>query len=224
MRVLLLVEGQTEERFAKSVLIPHFEPMGIYVSPTVIETKRIFSGGSFRGGVCSFRQFRSHLVRLLGSARNPAEALVTTMLDYYALPSDFPGLDQRPAGGADARVQWVERAIHGHFGAPANFLPYLSVHEFEALLFAAADAVPAVMGHPEMSPLMRAVVEQCGDPEKINERPDCSPSCRLRQMFAGYNKALHGVLASQRIPLDMTRRACPHFHWWISEIEARATA
>lgn len=222
MRVLLLVEGQTEERFAKNVLLPHFEPMGIYIAPTIIETKKIFSGGSFRGGVCNFRQVKAHLVRLLASARNAGEALVTTMLDYYALPSDFPGMMDRPAVGAEARVRWVERAIHDHFGAPANFLPYLSLHEFEALLFATDDAVPSVMGDHAKAASMRAVLEECGDPERINERPDWSPSCRLRRMFSGYSKPLHGVLASQRVPLDVTRQACPHFHWWVSEIEARA--
>jgi hypothetical protein len=59
---------------------------------------------------------------------------ITTMLDYYGLPDDFPGLANRPSGNCYQRVEHVERAFQGDIAHP-RFLPYLALHEFEALLF-----------------------------------------------------------------------------------------
>jgi hypothetical protein len=222
MQVLVLVEGQCEEAFVKQVLRPRFDPRGLYFRPTIIETKKILSGGGFRGGVASFAQFRRHLVRLLSSAADERRFTVTTMLDYYQLPSDFPGMDSRPAGDARARVSHVEKAIHQFFGAPENFVPYLSLHEFEALLFTSDEAVPAVMQERGKSNALREIVTECGEPELINERPGCGPSVRLREIFPTYQKLLHGSLAVRRIDLDEMRAACGHFDLWLRTLEEGA--
>ncbi len=221
MRVLTLVEGQTEEAFIKRVLCPHFDPRGLYFQPTVIETKRILTGGGFRGGVVSFAQFKRHLVRLLGSATNPQQTIVSTMLDYYELPTDFPGMDSRPAGTARVRVAHVEKAIHDHFGARVDFVPYLSLHEFEALLFVSAEAVPAVLGEPRKARDMKAILTEFGEPELINERPGQGPSARLLGLFSTYQKLLHGSLAVNRIELDRIRADCKHFDDWLATLEQR---
>lgn len=86
-RLLILVEGQSEEVFAKRTLAPHLAAFGVYASVTVLRTKRIMSGGAFRGGVTSYAKIRQNLLELLGD-RN---ARVTTLLDFYGLPEDFPG-------------------------------------------------------------------------------------------------------------------------------------
>lgn len=89
-RVLVLVEGQTEEHFVKRVLAPALLLRQIDIRPTPLVTKRVKSGPSFKGGVTSFGKFDRDVRRLLGD-RN---ALVTTMLDYNGLPGDFPGVEQ----------------------------------------------------------------------------------------------------------------------------------
>src|ERR1700757_3900410 len=123
MQALVLVEGQTEEAFVKRVLCPHYDPKALYFRPTIIETKKIISGGGFRGGIGSFGQFRRHLVRLLGSTSNSEQFIVTTMLDYYGLPADFPGMNTRPAAPARTRVAYVESAIHQFFDSRQGFVP-----------------------------------------------------------------------------------------------------
>lgn len=222
MRALVLVEGQTEEAFVKRVLSPHYDNFGLYFRPTIIETKQVLSGGAFRGGVTSFSQFKRHVVRLLGSARNPDEAIVTSMVDYYRLPNDFPGMGSRPVGSPEARVSHVEREIFNHFGSQANFVPYLSLHEFEALLFASDSVLPGVMNESHRSAEMRAIVHEHGSPEHINERPARSPSHRVVGLFPSYRKLLHGSIATTRISLNDMRGACPHFGGWLANLEALA--
>ena len=51
-RLLMLVEGQSEEIFVKHTLAPHLAQHGVYVQPPIVLwTKRLPSGGGFRGGV-----------------------------------------------------------------------------------------------------------------------------------------------------------------------------
>lgn len=47
-RGLILVEGPTEERFIKDVLSPHLLNRQFALIPTVIPTKRVFDGASFK--------------------------------------------------------------------------------------------------------------------------------------------------------------------------------
>src|ERR1039458_4103189 len=120
-RVLILVEGQTEERFVKDVLGPAFWERDLFFQATILVTKRMKAGPNFKGGMTSFARFENDTRRLLASAGG---ALITRMLDYYALPLTFPGMKTRPKGTAVQRVTYVERAIAEHFGSPEEFMPF----------------------------------------------------------------------------------------------------
>jgi hypothetical protein len=48
-------------------------------------------------------------------------------------------------------------------------------------------------------------------PEDIDDGPMTAPSKRLCDVFAAYQKALHGPLAVAAIGLDRIRATCPHF-------------
>ena len=87
-KVLILVEGQTEETFVKQTLGPYLSSLGVFVVPTIIATKRIKSGPSFKGGMPSYPKVRREILRLLGDS---SAALVTTMIDFYGLRTSFPG-------------------------------------------------------------------------------------------------------------------------------------
>jgi hypothetical protein len=218
-RALVLAEGDTEERFIKEVLRGYFWGLGLDLAPTLLTTKRVKSGGSFRGGVTSFGKFENDARRLLGSCGG---ALVTTMLDYYGLPSDFPGMDSRPAGDPLVRVLHVEAAIKAHYREHTNFLPYLSLHEFESLLFASKDELPKALTTPTKAVEFAAIRAGFKTPEDINERPGHSPSSRIAALFPAYRKKFHGPTAARRIGLDVLRCECPHFRGWIRALESFA--
>jgi hypothetical protein len=220
-RVLILVEGQTEERFVKDVLGPAFWERELFFQATILVTKRVKSGPNFKGGVTSFAKFQNDTQRLLNNAGG---ALVTTMLDYYALPLTFPGMRPRTAGTPEKRVTHVEQAIAQHFGSPENFVPFLALHEFEAWLFSSPDELPRVMTESRKQPQFAAICNSVPTPEEINERPQCAPSKRIEALFPAYKKTLHGPTTAARIGLDRIRARCPHFDEWICRLEAFAAS
>lgn len=220
-RALILVEGQTEERFVKDVLAPHFLARQSYLSPTILVTKRVKDGPNFKGGVISFAKFENDARRLLGGAGG---ALVTTMLDYYRLPPDFPGMASRTPGTPLQRVAHVESALARHFGSPQNFLPFLALHEFEAWLFSSPDELPRALTEPNKQPEFAGIRASVATPEHINERPEHSPSKRIARLFPAYKKTLHGPTVASRIGLDQIRGQCPHFDDWLRQLESFASA
>src|SRR6185295_15198810 len=100
-RGLVLVEGQTEERFVTECLAPYLLPKQLALIPTIVATRRPAGRPHFKGGVVSYGQIQRDLGLLL---RDSDVAIVTTLLDYYALPDDFPGMADRPAASAVQRV------------------------------------------------------------------------------------------------------------------------
>lgn len=222
-RVLILVEGQTEERFVKDVLGPAFFERGLFFErPVILVTKRVKDGSNFKGGVTNFAKFENDARRLLNSAGG---ALVTTLLDYYRLPGDFPGMATRPQQGtALQRVTHVEVEIAKHFGTPVNFLPFLALHEFEAWLFSSPTELPRALTDARKQKDFEAIRASVATPEDINERPEHAPSKRIANLFPAYKKTLHGPTVAQRIGLEQIRKECPHFNDWMNKLDAFAAA
>lgn len=219
-RALILVEGQTEERFVKDVLQEHFWTMDLAVNCTIISTKREISGGKSRGGLSGFGKFANDLKRLI--YQSAGNALVTTMLDYYRLPNDFPGMTDRPAGSARDRVRHVEQRIHQHFGSPLHFLSHLSLHEFESLLFCSPAEMSVTLTQPNLEARFAEIRASFATPEEINETPNQSPSKRIEAIAPFYRKTLHGPSTAKRIGLTTLRQECPHFNAWINSLEGYA--
>ncbi len=88
IKVLILVEGQTEEAFVKNVLSPHLRNHDVHAIPVIVATKRLLTGDKIRGGYVPYTRLRSEVLRLLNDS---SAACVTTMLDYYGLAPEFPG-------------------------------------------------------------------------------------------------------------------------------------
>jgi hypothetical protein len=221
-RVLILVEGQTEERFVKDVLGPFFYRRHLFFFPTILVTKRVKAGPSFKGGVTNFDKFKNDAQRLLRSAGG---ALVTTMLDYYGLPLDFPGMRSRPAHAVPMqRVRHVEDAIAENFGRAPNFVPFLVLHEFEAWLFSSQTELPRALTEARKQKEFESIRASVTTPEEINERPEFAPSRRIVDLFPSYKKTLHGPTIVARIGLEKIRNECPHFNAWLDKMESFASA
>lgn len=215
-RLLVLVEGQTEETFVRDVLDPHLHAFGIVAIGTILKTKRPKSGGPFRGGVTSTAQVTADLGRLLG---DPNAVAVTAVIDYYGLPTDFPGMSTRPPGEPRARVEHVERA----WAQTVNhrrFIPHLVLHEYEAWIYSDPSACAWVFDDPRLPAELAKICQRAGEPERIDEHPDQAPSRRLTRAFPRYRKPLHGPMAVQAIGLAKVRAECPHAAAWLERIEA----
>jgi hypothetical protein len=211
-RVMLLVEGQTEETFVRELLQPYFARMDLFLTPILVRTSE-----GHRGGVVSYKKIKPQIKRL---CRQDASAHVSTMFDLYALPVDFPGKDSpkwlQCRNGAD-KAALVEQEIAHDIGE-LNFIPYIQVHEFEALLFVDTSRF-VEWTFTQTVQALQQVREGCA-PKDINDDPHTAPSKRILDAMPAFQKTFHGPLIACEIGLDAMRAACPHFAQWLAKLNA----
>lgn len=216
-KVLVLVEGQTEEGFVKRVLGPYLSTKQIFLIPTIIKTKREVRGPDHKGGVNSYEQVKKDLRPLF---YDTSADIVTTMIDYYALPSDFPGYNSRPDGTCFQRIEFMENQFSTDINQ-TKFLPYLQLHEFEALVFASEDKLPiAFVNKNREIQQVSEVNNEFASPEEINEKPNFAPSKRLKSIFPEYQKTFHSQLILSQTNIDDLRTKCEHFNSWLTKLES----
>lgn len=216
IRLNILVEGQTEQAFVKRVLAPYLGRRQVFPVARLVEVSR--SGG--RGGVNRYVKVRDDLNRWIKQEQGNDEVWFTTMFDFYGWPTDAPGHQ------SCANIHNVRRRIECFEEKFADdidhhqFMPYLQLHEFEALVLCDVDALSGVYpkSRRELEPL-HDVVEDHDSPELINDDPNTAPSKRIENYISGYDKVVAGPLVTDEVGLDGLRNQCPHFDEWISKLE-----
>lgn len=201
-RVHVLAEGQTEETFIRDVLAPYLATKGVYPFATLVKTKRVKDGPDFKGGITSYRQVKNDITLLL---RDTNAVAVTTMIDFYGLPSGFPGCATAPAGDPHRRVEHVESEFGRDISDP-RFFPFIVLHEFEAVMFIVPEVTAEAFPGANAESQMRAIRESFASPEEINDGPLTAPSKRLIKISNGaYQKPLHGPLVAAAVGLELIR-------------------
>jgi hypothetical protein len=221
IRLLFTVEGQTEETFVRDVLAPALSRRLVFASARCVATGRR-GRKVFRGGSPGYPKLREDVLRWMKEDRRP-EAWFTTMVDLFALATDFPGYDEaRRMQGVLARVEHLEECWKRDMNHP-RFIPHIQPHEFEALLFAdPTKLVQAFPGEQEAISKLAAVASQFSSPEEIDDGADTAPSKRIAAVLPAYQqrKASVGPLVAQAIGLERMRRECTHFGRWINRLES----
>ena len=143
IRLYILVEGDTEERFVKNVLVPHLRSHDIDTYPVIVETRRDPFGRKHRGGG-NWGKWRRDIDRLTGEQKGN-DVRFTTLFDLYGLPKGFPGLvEHGTIADTKLRVARLEETLNDAVG-DWRFIPYLQRHEFEALVLAGLDSLEAMI-------------------------------------------------------------------------------
>jgi hypothetical protein len=220
-RLNILAEGQTEEAFVNQVLAPHLAVSGVFASVRCITTRqdRRRPDLVYRGGFRNFGKVRRDLERWLAEDRGAA---FTTMLDLYGLPADFPGLpDVVRLQDPYARVLHVENALAAAID-DSRLIPYIQLHEFEALLF--SDPAKFDWHFIEHEAGIERLVEIAGEfenPELIDDGALTAPSKRIIQHIPEYKyqKSTAGPVIAGRIGIPTMRARCPHFSEWVARLE-----
>ncbi len=224
-RLIVHVEGQTEETFVKEILAPYLYSRGYTrVSARLVGNAR---QRDRRGGIRGWDSVRADILNHL---REDVGCLATTMVDYYALPQSgnraWPGRSEAASASPLDKPFVVERALlsdiceqmGGSFNA-ARFQPYVMMHEFEGLLFSDCRVFANSIGHPELTTTFEQIRAQFSTPEEINDSPATAPSKRIEALVPEYQKPLLGAFAILTIGLDAIRSQCPHFNSWITHLE-----
>ncbi|MCY4579436.1 MAG: DUF4276 family protein [Chloroflexi bacterium] len=221
-RLIVHAEGPTEEAFVNEVLSQHLYHLGYTdVSARIIGKKR---QRARRGGIVPWQIARqgilNHLTRDQGLH-------VSTLVDYYALPHDWPGLNDAPSAPTisdkaqaieDALLDDVSVAMGTSFN-PNRFVPFVMMHEFEAMLFSDCPTFATAIGQSDLSPSLQAIRDNFASPEEIDDSPDTAPSKRIEALHPAYQKPTMGLLAAQSIGLQAIRNECPHFAAWLHRLE-----
>ena len=213
-RVNILVEGQTEETFVRELVAPHLAAFQVWLTPRIVETSK-----GYKGGAVSYakivRQVKLWCIQ-------DKSAIVTTLFDVYGLPSDFPGFTAwNSAQPAHPQVAALEATLAASIGQP-NLIPYLQLHEYEALLFSDLNAFSYAGVPSETIQQWKYDLAQFSGPEDVNNSPTTSPSKRLivRWPTYGKSKPLYGTLIALQIGLPAMRVMCPRFHDWVTNLES----
>jgi len=213
MRLYVLCEGLTEDRFVKEILYPDLQNLNIYATPIICETKRT-AGKKYTGGVSKYSKIRNELEIL---CKADPRAFVTTMFDYYKLPNDTPG--KGTTGDIYKIAQEIETAIYVNLGAPGNLLPFIVLHEFEGLLF---SDVTAFLGEAKADSKTVMELERIRNsfpsPEHINDSEETAPSKRIMRFLPEYSKTLNGIEIAKSIGVNKIAEECPHFKEWLEKI------
>jgi hypothetical protein len=218
VRLLAFVEGPTEEKFIKEIVAPELAVRNVFITPTTPGRKRS------QGGVQRWARIRRELLRYL---KEDEKRFVTTMFDFYGMPTDWPGRDSICSGAPNRKAPTVENAIlddiAGAMGNAFNrerFVPYVQMYEFEALLFSNPDILGKVVPEQDITRDLKNIVGTFQTPEEIDDDPNTAPSKRILQLSQQYQKVLHGSVAAKLIGLNLMRRKCPHFAAWLTKLES----
>jgi hypothetical protein len=219
----VLCEGQTEELFAKQVLKAYLKAFGIVVKTTILITCK---NKESRGGMLSYQQAKRDLGLLIKqhSKKTCEVHYFTTMFDFYALPNDFPGYDY---AHKTTDCYLTISKIEEDFGNDVNhhkFIPYIQLHEFEALVFCGLDNL--LEDYPDMGKqinnLKKVLTAYNDNSELIDNSPSTAPSKRIIKEFEPkhhYDKVKSGTFVTDKVGIVALKDKCLHFKDWIEKLE-----
>jgi hypothetical protein len=217
IEVYIVVEGQTEQTFVRNVLAPYMGQWGIYLHP------RLIGKPGHKGGDIRFDRAKVDIINFL-KQRN--DTYVSSMFDYFRINKEWPGLNdiRGKTLTIEQKAKTVEDAMMKEnvnelpqCNPEKRFIPYIQMHEFEALLFSDAHTL-AERAEIDL-PRVQAILNEYNNPEEINDDPVKAPSKQLETLKHNYRKIALGTEISNAIGIPNIRAKCRHFDNWLKKFE-----
>ena len=202
-RIVVVVEGRTEEEFIKQVIAPYLESKNLCITPIDLRG-RITVEKMVHEMSNLYHNFHFHHV--------------TSLVDLY-------GFRHREGRNKTQLEDIITRRIQKKIGSgfdSRRVTAYVQQYEFEGLLFSSPDSFRIL---PDVTEEIRDKVQAVRDapefntPEDINDTRETSPGHRLERLIPRYDKVLHGSLIAKETTLEIIREQCPGFNCWLSKIE-----
>jgi hypothetical protein len=218
-RLYIVVEGQAEESFVRNVLADVLWASNVHPTPVLLGTP------GHKGGRTSYARVKRDVVLLLKQDRG---AYCSTMVDLYGLGAGFSGHPPPPQLSNVEKVRHVEQAVKqdiceeltDDIRAYLRFIPYLQLHEYEAILFSDPQAFATGINHPNLWGNFQSIRDEFDSPEDINNDPETAPSKRVLAVCPSYKKVIEGTQAAAAVGIPTMRDQCQHFREWIESLEA----
>jgi hypothetical protein len=223
VEIYIVVEGQTEQTFVRDVLAPQLAHKGIYLYSVLLGKP------GHKGGDVRFDRAKADIGNFL---KQRTHTYISTMFDYYRIDANWPGraeVRQEIKKGktltASQKAEILEiatlREIKNAFpdyDTGSRFIPYIEMHEFEALLFSDADVLAEKTEIDAAQ--IKGIVAEYNNPEEINDEPAKAPSKRLLALKPGYRKVAMGKTVTAAVGSQIIREKCPHFNNWLTKFES----
>lgn len=218
IEVMVIAEGKTEQIFVEAILSPYLAQKNIYIYAT-----QVTKPGQ-KGGDVKFERVKKDLETHL---KQRSDTYVTTFVDYYGI-KDWPGITEVGPQATPAQISEVVNTatkeqvveLFADQQAARRFVPYVAIHEFEALLFSDEAILAAALDIPVEDVV--GVVNECGEPEAVNNSRQTAPSKRLDAWSARkkFPKTSTGIAVAKEIGVTKMREKCPQFNAWIGQFES----
>lgn len=207
-RLVFIVEGDSEVQFVNEKIIPYLYTTLVESNGWTFNAQKITTNKKLNisGGNINFSYLENEVSRV-SSQNSP---WITTMLDFYKLPPDFPGFTTD-----GCLICSIENAMADKIGYN-RFVPYIQKYEFETLLFADVESFSLLCDEKQMTQL-REIKASYQEIESINGGRDTAPSKRLAHIF-NYEKTSDSMVILDNIEMQSLIKASPRFGRWIDKI------
>ncbi|MFA7577602.1 MAG: DUF4276 family protein, partial [Candidatus Muiribacteriota bacterium] len=167
INVIAIVEGKTEQNFIEKILAPYLGFKNIGIRATQV------SKPGQKGGDVRFSRVKKDLIIHL---KQQTDTYITTFVDYYGI-KEWPGLNlikenDNPESISIKLNEGAKAEIESVFSKKViekRFIPFVAIHEFEALLFSHPAILSESIGIKEIT--VKEVIDEFGSPEAINNSP-----------------------------------------------------
>ncbi len=211
-----VVEGKTEQTFIEKVLKGYLAAKNIFITASQI------SKPGQKGGDVKYSRAEKDIGHFL---KQRPDIYITQFFDYYGL-KEWPNKEQINRQSHTEIAQLLNdgalQALRGKFpdiNVDERYIPFMAMHEFEALLFSDV-AILAEAINVEAN-VIQTILDQCGEPETINNSRETAPSKRLDALKVGkFKKTVEGIAIAEQIGIDAIRKQCPLFNEWLNKLEA----
>lgn len=218
-RVHIIVEGQTEVRVFYSILAPYIHSKtGAYIEITPIK----HSGGGIVKYLKLLPELRNHLA--------DKDKILTTFFDYYGIleKHNYPKYKEAKIDQSIAKVGvgLLEKGLKDDLDSRGintkNFIPYIQLHEFEALLFSSDAGFEFQYDNVRVLRELKEIAPRYETPEDINDSPVTAPSKRIIAILEKhgdkYEKVIDGDAISVMVGIEAMLDRCPRFKAWVETL------
>lgn len=204
-RLVFLVEGDSELYFVHNKIIPFLYSRGARGSITCqkITTNRKLN---ISGGNISYELFLNELDLIYAQGN----VMVTTLMDFFRIPNNYPN-------AITADPEKIEEGMLQDRSSFRNYIPYIQMHEFEALFFSDINNLYLFIDSEEKEIAIQNIINEYPDPESINTHPNRYPAKRLKDIL-GYNKGADAELIIESCSMESIINKCSRFGQWIGKI------
>ena len=208
-RLVFIVEGDCEEYLINSKVIPYLylhlngDSMWTMNAQKIVTSRKAHA----RGGNVGYSYLKADIKRT--AVQNNGNTFITTFLDFFRLPNDFPGYDTHDIDAIESAMAADNENIH--------LIPYIQKFEFETLLFSDRNALETVIDDQKGMKAVDGILSAYPNIEDINSSPEKAPSKRLQSIFR-YNKTADSSMVLDSMDINTILDKCNRFKCWVNRL------